>query len=342
MSPIHVSRPTAIAVGVLFVIAVLAWGCSHSSGTAVTGPDPGTGFARLIRLEQIDASSRVSPSTLAAAVRAQERLHPALKRAHKAVVGTASTTFEGRPVVLALTSEAIPDLPRIVDGQEVVQMVVDEFRASAYYCGTSSGRTDICNAGTLGSIVTDGVRNYWLSCWHVFVRTAGKAGDVIDSPGMADAGCAPTVRVGNVSRFVPVRFDGSYNTVDCAIASIASGTAVSAIQSAGANSFKPAATPAVATIGMAVKKVGRTTGFTTGTVKAVNGNVSVAYSGIGSANFKGMIICSKMSLGGDSGSLVCTQSGNQPVGLVVSDNSTITALCPISAVFSAIGAHIAN
>ena len=320
----------------------LLWGCSRS----VTGPDSGAstarGFARLVTPEQLSAARAASPDSLDAAVAYQSQVQAGLMRLTPEVLGTAASTFEGRPVVLALTRRPVNTLARRFAGREVMQMVVGDMQAQAYYCGTSTSRTDMCAAGTLGAIVTDGVRNYWLSNWHVFVRDFGKAGDPIDSPGLFDGGCAPTNLVGSVTRFTPVRFDGTYNTVDCAIASITAGTSVSAIESAGANSFKPSATTMLATVGMAVKKVGRTTKFNTGKVAAINANLAVKYAGIGSANFKGLVICSKMSEEGDSGSLICTTAGNNPVALLFAGNANATIGCPINAVFQAVGAHVAN
>ncbi len=329
-------------LGLLLIIVGLAASCSRSGVDDATGPGDAQRFAPVIRDRDIGLSERVALGSLHATMAAQDRLHARILRLDRDVIGTATTVYEGRPVIMVLARSNLRRLPRFLDGQELVQMQADEFHATSYYCGTSSGPENVCNVGTLGAIVTDGVRNYWLSCWHVFVRNTGKTGDYIDSPGLMDHGCTPSTRVGAVSRFVPVRFDGSYNTVDCAIASIVVGTPVSAIEAAGANSFKPAATPAAATIGMPVKKVGRTTGFTTGKVTGINATIYVDYTGIGRANFKGVILCSPLGLEGDSGALVCTQTGSQPLGLLMSRNSTITALCPIGPVFAAVGAHIAN
>jgi hypothetical protein len=344
MKPLHLSRSLPLRAALLLGAVVLGWGCSNS----VTAPDPAASsavsvsFAPLVTSEQLDASEDASGDSIAVAVRDQATVEPALKRHSREVVGTAASTFKGHPVVLALTRRPMRALPERVAGRRVMELVVGEVTAQAFYCGTSTGRANMCNAGTLGAIVTDGTRNYWLSNWHVFVRNAGVVGDAINAPGRVDVGCGTSNLVGNVSRFTPVRFDGSYNTMDCAIARIVPGTSVSAIQSAGANSFVASATTKPATIGLAVKKVGRTTKLTTGKVTAVNASLPVAYGGIGSANFRGVIIFSRMSEEGDSGSLICTQSGNNPVALLFAGSPTTSVGCPIGTVFSAMGAHIAN
>lgn len=333
--------------GYLIALAILAStlvGCL----TTLTAPQQNEasrtadgGRARLVTSDLLAAGESVRES-LAAAIQSQKTAHEVILRLDPDVVGTAASTLNGHPVVVALTRRTIPGLPARAAGLGLAQLVVGDVRAAGYYCGTSAGPSTQCSSGTLGAIVTDGVRNYWLSNWHVFVRTTGTVGTSILSPGRADAGCGYPPVVGNVSRFVPVRFDGSTNTVDCAIARIAPGITVSAIEAAGPNSFKPAAQTCLASIGLAVKKVGRTTGYTTGKVTAVNASLTVNYLGIGGAKFSGLVIFSHMSESGDSGSLIVSSAANLPVALLFADSPTTTVGCPINAVYQAIGAHIAN
>jgi hypothetical protein len=340
-----VSLPSLpVPVALLACAGLLLWGCSRT----VTGPDRAAStaasgaLARLVTSDELSISGSRSGGSLAEALRDQPGVEHSLKQITPEVIGTATSMFEGRPVVLALTRRAFRALPGRVAGREVVQFVAGDVNALSYYCGTSTSRADNCGAGTLGAIVTDGTRNYWLSNWHVFVRNFGKVGDGIDAPGRFDTQCGPSHLVGNVSRFTPVRFDGSYNTVDCAIASIAPGTSVSMIEAAGANSFRPTATIATAWVGLPVKKVGRSTGFNTGRVMGLNASLPITYQGIGAANFMGLVMFSKMAEEGDSGSLVCTQPGNNPVALMMAGNSSASYGCPIGAVFQAVGAHIPN
>lgn len=69
------------------------------------------------------------------------------------------------------------------------------------------------------------------------------------------------------------------------------------------------------TLGLEVKKSGRTTGLTTGTIKAINATVEVGYGFGTKAVFKKQIITSDMSKGGDSGSLLLDKDNNA-VGLL--------------------------
>jgi hypothetical protein len=90
-------------------------------------------------------------------------------------------------------------------------------------------------------------------------------------------------------------------------------------------------------IGMAVQKYGRTTGLTKGTVTAINAIVKVGYSS-GTARFVDQILITgtrgKFSNAGDSGSLIVTQSGNNPVGLLFAGGANITIANPIDAVLT--------
>jgi hypothetical protein len=337
----------AVSLALFVALAALA-SCSRSD--RITGPaesrtpsgqvaQRSSGEAVTARASEL-AMAPARAQGLDRALAAQDEVSRSLIGVHGDVVGTAVSIYQGEPVVLALTRRATSGVPATIAGVRVVQYVVDDLHAQAYYCGTSTSRTDQCAAGTLGAIVTDGVRNYWLSNWHVFVESAGAVGDAVDSPGRVDAGCSTTPVVGAVSRFTAVRFDGSANTVDCAIAKITA-SSVSAIESAGSRSFLPSAQVVAPAVGQTLKKVGRTTGFTTGTVVGVNATVYVKY-GTRVAKFVNCVITGSMSQPGDSGSLMCTASGNNPVALLFAGSSTTSVGCPIGAVFSAMGAHIAN
>ena len=57
-------------------------------------------------------------------------------------------------------------------------------------------------------------------------------------------------------------------------------------------------------LGMAVKKSGRTTGFTTGEITQVDVSVTVSYGDNKTALFTDQLMAGAMSQGGDSGSAV--------------------------------------
>ena len=104
---------------------------------------------------------------------------------------------------------------------------------------------------------------------------------------------------------------------------------------------------AAAAINMGVKKYGRTTRQTKGTVIAINAIVNVGYSS-GVACFRGQIITTKMSAGGDSGSLIVVDAtkgrgkreNRKPVGLLYAGSSTTTVANPIDAVLARFGVTI--
>jgi hypothetical protein len=89
---------------------------------------------------------------------------------------------------------------------------------------------------------------------------------------------------------------------------------------------------------MAVKKAGRTTDLTFGTVDAIGVTVNVGYSS-GTARFVDQIIIAPagFSAPGDSGSLIVTndQSCPNPVALLFAGSETFTIANPIQKVYDA-------
>ena len=93
---------------------------------------------------------------------------------------------------------------------------------------------------------------------------------------------------------------------------------------------------------MDVKKCGRTTELTSGTVTGVNVTLYVSYSGGESARFVKQIQFSDISDSGDSGSLIVTNDGtNRPVALLFAGSAT-TIGNPISEVTNYFGVTICN
>jgi hypothetical protein len=94
-----------------------------------------------------------------------------------------------------------------------------------------------------------------------------------------------------------------------------------------------------AQLGMKVRKSGRTTGYTEGTINLLNATVSVAY-GSKTARFTGQIITSPMSQGGDSGSLIVDGTENKAVGLLFAGSNLSTIFNPIDRVLAALNVTI--
>ncbi|MEM9954887.1 MAG: hypothetical protein AAF846_24990 [Chloroflexota bacterium] len=104
----------------------------------------------------------------------------------------------------------------------------------------------------------------------------------------------------------------------------------------------PTGTKAVM-LGMSVRKQGRTTGLTTGTVTLINATVDVGYrTAIGSrtARFTGQVMTTGMSQGGDSGSVIMDGTSLNAVGLLFAGSGTATIFTPIDRVLQKLGVSI--
>ncbi len=198
--------------------------------------------------------------------------------------------------------------------------------------GVSIGHYKI-TAGTLGCIVKDARTGQpmILSNNHVLANSnAGKKGDAVIQPGAADGGKIKTDKIGELERWVQIKFKSAPNAVDCALARALNAKDVKPeILGNGA----PKGT-AAARLGLVVQKTGRTTEFTMGKVRDVSATVKIPYPG-GVAVFVNQILTSAMSQGGDSGSLVTDQK-NRAVGLLFEGSEVVTICNPIPAVLKAL------
>lgn len=95
-----------------------------------------------------------------------------------------------------------------------------------------------------------------------------------------------------------------------------------------------------ASLGMRVRKSGRTTDYTEGVITLLNATVSVAYGANKTARFTGQIITEPMSQGGDSGSLIVDATENKAVGLLFAGSTAATIFNPINAVLDALQINI--
>jgi len=220
--------------------------------------------------------------------------------------------------------------------------------------GTSGGNINdrtkaFCYGGTLGALVQDANgAQYILSNNHVLARTnAAKLGEDIIQPGLIDQSpvCAQdsSDAVADLSRFVPIQFKGKGttqpNTVDAAIAAVRSGAvdpkgSILDIGMISDTTLQPG-------IGLAVKKSGRTTGLTTGSISAMDVTVDVSYGSGKTARFVNQILVTPGTFidSGDSGSLMVEDLDPTPhaVGLLFAGSSTVAIANPIDDVLSAFG-----
>ncbi|MBN1973029.1 MAG: hypothetical protein JW787_05285 [Sedimentisphaerales bacterium] len=218
------------------------------------------------------------------------------------------------------------------------------------HIGVSTGHPDI-TAGTIGcrvkKVIGDKTYVFALSNNHVYANeNIAILGDNVLQPGTYDYGVNPDDAIGVLYDYVPIKFGPrSSNTIDSAIALCSLQTlGNSTPEYFGATytgSYIPSSNIATAVPDMLVKKYGRTTGLTSGSIYALSATVKVGYDS-GMAIFVNQIIITPgtFSAGGDSGSLIVTQNTNQPVGLLFAGSSSYTIANPIGTVLSAFGVTI--
>jgi hypothetical protein len=205
-----------------------------------------------------------------------------------------------------------------------------------------------CFSGTLGSMVEDADENeYILSNNHVLADTnKAKPGQLILQPGLIDVAClrAKSNAVATFSSSVKIRFGGPSNQVDTALAAVVPGQVSPYIMFVGGIADTVVGDPS---LGMPVQKMGRTSCLTTGTVAALDANVTVNYSDVVKhprlANFinqilvTGSVLTPTFGAAGDSGSLIVSQDDcPQAVALLFAGNGNgLTIANPITSVLSA-------
>jgi hypothetical protein len=239
--------------------------------------------------------------------------------------------------------------------------------------GVSLGHYQI-TAGTFGCVVWDrstGDRLI-LSNNHVLANSNDASiGDPILQPGPYDGGTVNNDTIAHLLRFCPILFTeqpgscslaSTYAVVGNIVAILAGSRhrvqviqanpqAVNLVDAAVAKPVDDAmisneilevgeitgTTPAV--LGMGVRKSGRTTGYTTGSISVIDATVDVSYGAGRTARFENQLVAGPMSQGGDSGSLVVAE---QPlaVGLLFAGSDQSTIFSPIQAVLDCLEVDI--
>lgn len=177
-----------------------------------------------------------------------------------------------------------------------------------------------------------------LSCNHVLAQLdQALYGDPVLQPAFADGGALPISAVGRVLHWSDVRFDGTANLVDAAIAICTPGMAVSYVDGIGPIQ---AISPGV-TLGETVRKVGRSSGLTEGRVVVTHGTFNANYTMLGFGNtpalFVDQIVVDLACGYGDSGSLL-VDSQNRAAGLLfAAADRHHTWFNPFHAVAAALG-----
>jgi hypothetical protein len=241
---------------------------------------------------------------------------------------------------LAVLGSALLTAPGLADGGANHQKRNTNFGVSGGNVNDISRR--FCCSGTLGALLTDGTTQYVLSNNHVLgLADQAAAGADISQPGLIDNNCAVATVVADFTTAVPLS-----QNVDAAIAQLRLGT-----MSATGN-IEDIGTPSTLTVnpsvGMGVIKSGRTTGFTSGTISSINTSVSIRYpkscgAGGGTVRtFTGQVVINSttFSAGGDSGSLILSNGGHNPVALLFAGSSSSTIGNPINEVMSKLSTRL--
>ncbi|MBK1876789.1 hypothetical protein [Pelagicoccus mobilis] len=217
--------------------------------------------------------------------------------------------------------------------------------------GTSGGwqfdlANGYCCGGTLGALIEFDGKKHILSNFHVLAADVVPGGngvtaqldDPVIHPALIDTNCGSSA-YRDVASLSGVANPLLGSNIDAATAEILPGAVdlSGAILQIGQISNQTVA----ASVGQAVKKSGRTTGFTRSTVAYLDVNVEVAYDDecagveIGVGLFEGQIVVdnsgSSFLAGGDSGSLLVEDKADRPraIGLLFAGSSTHAIANPI-------------
>jgi len=303
------------------------------------------------------------------ALQAQQRHNAALRRI-PGVVGTAVGLLpNGRATLRVFLSGAeSPQLPSSLDGVPTSTEVTGLFVALSdpttqqrpAPVGFSVGHFAI-TAGTIGVRALDGSGNlYILSNNHVLANSNNASiGDAILQPGAFDGGTVANDQVATLAAFRPINFaTNGTNTMDAAIAlttarmvgnstPLDDGYGVPSAAIFGDANNDGLFDDKTALLGVAVQKYGRTTRRTQGTITGINASLFICYEVliifcVKSANFADQLIIEPgaFSGGGDSGSLIATASGANPVGLLFAGSSAQTIANRIDLVLNHFGIRV--
>jgi hypothetical protein len=240
--------------------------------------------------------------------------------------------------------------------------------------GISIGHYKI-TAGTFGAIVRDinSGERLILSNNHVIANSNdADPGDQILQPGPIDGGSPDVDTIAHLDRFCPIEFATEPGICDIAETYASLGNAIAgllgsrhrvntqqsdpqAVNLVDAAVAKPVNDSDVldeileigtiegseeGSLGMSVRKSGRTTSFTTSQINLINATVDVNYGSGRTARFENQLVSGPMSQGGDSGSLLVAGDSLHAVGLLFAGSNQSTIFNPIQAVFDCLEVDI--
>lgn len=236
--------------------------------------------------------------------------------------------------------------------------------------GVSVGH-ELITAGTLGCWVKKNDKHYILSNNHVLANSNdANIGDRILQPGPYDGGTVANDQIATLSEFIEIKFNETVNPCQFAnstaavlnflakligsksrMKSVRTQAAENLVDCAIAEPLNPSDVRNEilnignilgvedATLGMGLKKSGRTTGFTTGSVQQIDVTSQVSYGTNKTGIFVDQLMAGAMSQGGDSGSAVLNND-NKIVGLLFAGSSNSTIINRIQNVFQALNVSL--
>jgi hypothetical protein len=241
----------------------------------------------------------------------------------------------------------LPSLLAAGTGMLMAQSNPHQSRSTSF--GTSGGNINdiskaFCCSGTLGSLVSSSGSQYILSNNHVLADADQAAsGEDISQPGLIDNNCRPATIVAD---FTVAPHLGT--NVDAALAALRAGQ----MDSSGTilDIGVPNSSPLNASTNLLVAKSGRTTGLSCGSVQSTNTSVKVQYQqGCNQGKkftitYTNQVVVggSGFSAGGDSGSLIVSQTGKRPTALLFAGSSSTTIGNPINEVLSQLTTSLGN
>ncbi len=180
--------------------------------------------------------------------------------------------------------------------------------------------------------------NLLVAIINLIVRLLGGKQQVVVQSQVTEASAASAAPAATPEQIVESQ-SAPENRMDCALARPVDPAmfSPSIMQIGAVNGTK------AVTIGMRVRKYGRTTEYTEGRVTLVNATVNVGYStaaGAKTARFTGQVIAEPISKGGDSGSLVVAGDENKAVGLLFAGSELATIFTPIDPVLDALNVRL--
>ena len=229
-------------------------------------------------------------------------------------------------------------------------------------CGVSVGDNNVCTSGSIGAIVTSTrassgpatyggslavyynqyswgskTPKYLLSCNHVLANVnAAMGADLQDQPGRSDVSCGTSGSVGKLHAWNYISSKkNTTNYYDAALAecnpSLSGGWSPAMMSNASSAhyilSYTPTNSIVAPSLGMAIKKTGRTSGYNTATIAGINVTITITYTNFTAVFVDQIYVANGTYIqAGDSGSMSVVNSttgtNNDPVGLNFAGSST--------------------